>query len=215
MSKIIAIANQKGGTGKTTTSVHLAYWLSQQNRVLVVDADAQQSGTTWLEYLHLPCEIINDPDELFDRLPQLKEQYDFVVVDGPASLSETTRVILTRADLTLVPCKPAGLDMHSSNRVIRLIRQARDLRGGLPHAALFLNQAKRGTVLLREARAALADSEITLLDAVIYDRQAITDAPSQGQVVWQMSSAAAKQAATEFTQLFEEAWEKLSDDRAE
>ncbi len=210
MSKIIAVANQKGGTGKTTTAIHLAYWLSQRGQVLVVDADAQQSSTTWIEDLNLQGEIINDPDELFDTVPQLGKQYDFVVVDGPASMSETTRVILTRADLALVPCKPAGLDMHSSNRVIRLIRQARDLRGGMPRAALFLNQAKKGTVLLREAQAALSNSGIALLDAVIYDRQVITDAPSQGQVVWQMGGTAAKQAAKDFDLLFEEAWEKLS-----
>ena len=209
MSKIIAVANQKGGTGKTTTAIHLAYWLSQRGTVLVVDADAQQSSTTWLEDLNLKGEIINDPDDLFDTLPQLGKQYDFVIVDGPASLSETTRVILTRADMALVPCKPAGLDMHSSNRVIRLIRQARDLRVGMPQAALFLNQAKKGTVLLREAKAALSNSGIALLDSVIYDRQVITDAPSQGQVVWQMSGSAAKQAAKDFDLLFEEAWEEL------
>jgi chromosome partitioning protein len=210
MSKIIAVANQKGGTGKTTTAVHFAYWLAQRGQVLVVDADAQQSSTTWLEELNLHCKIINDPDELFDQLPELAKQSDFVIVDGPASFSETTRVILTRTDIALVPCKPAGLDMHSSNRVIRLIRQARDLRGGLPQAALFLNQAKKGTVLLREAQAALAKSGIPLLDAVIYDRQVITDAPSQGQVVWQMSGSAASAAATEFDLLFQEVWEKLS-----
>ena len=209
MSKIIALANQKGGTGKTTTAVHLAYWLQEKGTVLVVDADAQQSSTTWLFDLNLPGEIINDPDELFDRLPQLGAEYDFVVVDGPASISETTRVILTRADLALVPCKPAGLDMHSTNRVIRLIRQAKDLRGGWPQAGLFLNQAKKGTVLLREAKTALAKTGIALLDGVIYDRQVITDAPSQGQVVWQMSGTAAKQAATEYNLLFQEAWEKL------
>ncbi len=213
MSKIIAVANQKGGTGKTTTAIHLAYWLSQRGQVLVVDADAQQSSTTWIEDLNLQGEIINDPDELFDRVPQLGKQYDFVVVDGPASMSETTRVILTRADLALVPCKPAGLDMHSSNRVIRLIRQARDLRGGMPKAALFLNQAKKGTVLLREAQAALSNSGIALLDSVIYDRQVITDAPSQGQVVWQMSGTAAKGAAKDFDLLFAEAWEKLSGEK--
>ncbi len=213
MGKVIAVANQKGGTGKTTTSVHLAYWLSQRGQVLVVDADAQQSSTTWLEDLNLQGEIINDPDDLFERLPELKEEYDFVVVDGPASMSETTRVILTRADMAVVPCRPAGLDMHSSNRVIRLIRQARDLRGGMPRAALFLNQAKKGTVLLREAQAALSNSGIALLDSVIYDRQVITDAPSQGQVVWQMSGTAAKGAAKDFDLLFAEAWEKLSGEK--
>jgi chromosome partitioning protein len=210
MSKIIAIVNQKGGAGKTTTAVHLAYWLSQRGTVLVIDADAQQSSSTWLEELNLPCEIINEPDELFDRLPELALQHDFIIVDGAASFSETTRVILSRADMALIPCKPAGLDMHSTNRVIRLTRQAIDLRGGLPKAALFLNQAKKGTVLLREAKTALSKTGVDLLDTVIYDRSIITDAPSQGQVVWQMSGTSAKQAASEYDLLFQEASEVLN-----
>jgi chromosome partitioning protein len=209
MSKIIAIVNQKGGAGKTTTAVHLAYWLSQRGTILVVDADAQQSSATWLEELNLPCKIINEPDELFERLPELAQEHDFIIVDGAASFSENTRVILTRADMALIPCKPAGLDMHSTNRVIRLIRQAKDLRGGLPKAALFLNQAKKGTVLLRESKIALSKTGVDLLDTVIYDRSIITDSPSQGQVVWQMSGASAKLAASEYDLLFQEVWEIL------
>lgn len=209
MSKIIAIVNQKGGAGKTTTAVHLAYWLSQRGTVLVVDADAQQSSAAWLEELNLPCKIINEPDELFERLPELAQEHDFIIVDGAASFSENTRVILTRADMALIPCKPAGLDMHSTNRVIRLIRQAKDLRGGLPKAALFLNQAKKGTVLLRESKIALSKTGVDLLDTVIYDRSIITDSPSQGQVVWQMSGASAKLAASEYDLLFQKVWEIL------
>lgn len=209
MSKIIAIVNQKGGAGKTTTAVHLAYWLSQRGTILVVDADAQQSSATWLEELNLPCKIINEPDELFERLPELAQEHDFIIVDGAASFSENTRVILTRADMALIPCKPAGLDMHSTNRVIRLIRQAKDLRGGLPKAALFLNQAKKGTVLLRESKIALSKTGVDLLDTVIYDRSIITDSPSQGQVVWQMSGASAKLAASEYNLLFQKVWEIL------
>ena len=50
MGKIIAFANQKGGSGKTTLSANLAVlWANSEYKVAVVDADAQKSLTYWLD----------------------------------------------------------------------------------------------------------------------------------------------------------------------
>lgn len=204
---IIGLTNQKGGAGKTTVSGHLAYWLSKRGTVIVVDADAQQSSTNWMKDLQLPCKTMIDPDDLFDELPALAQQYDAVVVDGPGSLSETTKAILSRCDLALVPCKPAGLDMHSTSKMLRILRQAKELRGGLPDVGLFLNQAKKGTILLKDAQRALSEKNtgFPLLKTIIYDLQVIADAPGQGTSVWGISGATAKRAAQDFESLFTEA----------
>jgi chromosome partitioning protein len=94
MSVVAALVNQKGGVGKTTVAVHLAYWLSLRGRVIVVDADAQHSSSNWLKDLNLPCQVTNDPEDLLDSLPQLAIEFDTVIVDGPAGLSEVTKSIL-------------------------------------------------------------------------------------------------------------------------
>lgn len=206
---IIGLTNQKGGAGKTTVSGHLAYWLSKRGSVIVVDADAQASSTNWMKDLQLPCKTMIDPDDLFDELPALAENYDAVVVDGPGSLSETTKAILSRCDIALVPCKPAGLDMHSTSKMIRILKQARELRGGMPDVCLFLNQAKKGTVLLKDSQRALSQKNtgFPLLKAMVFDLQVIADAPGQGTTVWGLSGATAKRAALEFEALFTEALE--------
>ncbi|MBE9003344.1 ParA family protein [Nostoc sp. LEGE 12447] len=206
---IIGLTNQKGGAGKTTIAGHLAYWLSQRGTVIVVDADAQQSSTNWMKDLQLPCKTMIDPDDLFDELPTLAEQYSAVVVDGPGSLSETTKAILSRCDLALVPCKPSGLDMHSTSKMVRILRQARELRGGMPNVGLFLNQAKKGTVLLKDAQRALdaKNTGFPLLKSMLFDLQVIADAPGQGTTVWGLGGATAKRAAQDFEALFTEALE--------
>lgn len=208
---IIALVNQKGGTGKTTAAVHLAFWLSNQKTVILVDADAQQSSSFWLNSLNLPLKnlVESDPEGLFETLPKLSSQYDFVVVDGPGSLSETTKAILTRSDLALVPCQPSGLDLHSSNKILRFIRHAQELRGGQPRAALFLSRATKGTTLLREAQEVLQELDIPLLKRIIYQKQCIADAPTQGSTVFQMAGSAAEQAHKDYQALFEEILEMI------
>ncbi|MGH2412871.1 MAG: AAA family ATPase, partial [Microcystaceae cyanobacterium] len=204
MSLVTALVNQKGGVGKTTIAVHLAYWLSQQGSAILVDADVQQSSSNWLDDLKLPCSVSSDPEDLLDLISELAQQYDAVVVDGPAGLTEVTKAILYSCDLALIPCKPSGLDTHSSNKIIRMLKQAQKIRGGMPKAALFLNQALKGTVLLKESRELLSQTGVPLLSTTIYNRQNISDAPGQGITVWLDSTSAAKSAAADFESLFRE-----------
>lgn len=204
--KILAFANQKGGAGKSTGAAHAANWLSQKGySVLLVDADGQQSSSAWLKELGLSYQVISDPETLFESLPQLASEYEAVVVDGPGSLSEVTKAILARCDLVLVPSRESMIDLRSTGKILQFIRHAKELRGGLPKAAIYLNAVSKGSVLLREAQEALRDSLVPLLKTVIYDRQCIKDAPGQGSTVFQMRSKPAKEASANYEALFDEA----------
>ncbi|MFB2920316.1 MULTISPECIES: AAA family ATPase [Aerosakkonema] len=207
---IISFTNQKGGVGKSTTAVHMAYWLKKRGDVLLVDSDAQQSSSTWLKALDMPYQVVSDPEELFEVLPELAEKYTSVVVDGPGSLSEVTKAILARCDLALVPCQPSGLDLHSSTKILRFIRHAQELRGGMPKAAMFLSRATKGTLLLQEAKQLLKESNFPLLSTTIYQRQCLADAPGQERTVFQLSGVAAKEATKDYESLFKEALEVLN-----
>lgn len=203
----IGFVNQKGGVGKTTLAVHCAYWLSQKGSVVVVDADAQQSSSNWLKDLGIPCQVISDPEDILDVLSVLPEEYDAVIIDGPGGMSEVTKAILYGVDVALVPSKPSALDTHSSNRIIRMIRQSQKIRAGKPKAAMFLNQAVKGTVLLRESQEMLMNFGFPCLDSIIYNRQVICDAPGQGTTVWGLPGTAARDASNDFEAVFREVME--------
>jgi chromosome partitioning protein len=209
----IAVVNQKGGAGKSTIAVHLARWLQRQKKsILLVDADGQRTSSIWLESLEneIPFQVLQNPDELLDQVPKLTKQYEWVLIDGPATLSETTRALLLWADLALIPCQPAGVDLASASDTVRLVRQAQAIRNGLPKAVLFLNKAIKGTRLKDEAVAVLRQVEdIQLLNAIIHQRQIITDAFGQGATVFDLSGTPAGVARRELESLFKQAMEVL------
>lgn len=209
---VIAFVNQKGGCAKSTTAVHFAYWLMlRRNKVVLVDADAQRSSSIWLESLEikLPCEVVQTPDALTKRIPKLTQEYNYVVVDGPAGLSDATKTILFQADLAVIPCQPSGVDLRSASDTIKLIRQAQAEREGAPKAAIFLSRAVKGTRLKDEAMALLSTIGVPLLDTVIHQRQAIADTFGQAATVWELLGKASVEAAEEFDQLFDEVMEMI------
>jgi chromosome partitioning protein len=238
---IIAVVNQKGGAGKSTVAVHLARWLHKthaqemapkiapstkgkktkvvktesiplKQTVIVVDADAQKSSSSWLARLQdkMACQVIQTPDELLDELPKLSEQYAWVIVDGPAALSETTRAIVLVADMALVPCQPTGVDLESASDTVRLLNQAQRVRQGDPKAILFVNRAVKGTRLKEEALEVLKVMPgVTVLDAVIHQRQILADAFGQNATVFDLTGSSAGIARRELESLFKKALEEL------
>ncbi len=205
---LIAVLNQKGGVGKSTTAVHLARWLQLQGkRVHLADLDPQRTGSSWLAnadaFTLLCTAVAADSDAVLEQLPALGQTAEVVVVDGPAGLSEATRAVMLLADLVLTPVQPAGADLHSAVEVLRLVGQARTIRKGPPAAAVFLNRATKGTRLLAEARAALKQLDgIRLLSTAITQRQAIADCFSQGCTTFEADTGPGVLAAAEYRRLF-------------
>jgi chromosome partitioning protein len=210
----IAVVNQKGGAGKSTIAVHLARWLQRQKKsILLVDADGQRTSSIWLESLEheIPFRVLQDPNELLDQLPKLSEEYEWLLVDGPATLSETTRALLLWADLALIPCQPAGVDLASASDTVRLVRQAQAIRGGLPKAVLFLNKAIKGTKLKDEAFTVLQQvQDVKLLATIVHQRQVITDSFGQGATVFDMTGTPSGTARRELESLFKQAMEVMN-----
>ncbi len=203
---VIGVCNQKGGSGKSSTAVHLARWLqSQSDSVFVIDSDGQRTSSLWLSNLlqPIPVEIIPDPNELLERLPNLATEHQWLIVDAPGTLAEATRAIVLWSDLVLIPCQPTGVDLASASDTVRLIKQARAIRKGEPKAAIFLNRAVKGTRLKQEAFTVLkAVPDINVLGEVIHQRQIIADAFGQGATVFDLGGDAAKDAQKEYSRLF-------------
>lgn len=110
--RLLAVANQKGGAGKTTTTVNLASVLSESYRTLVVDNDPQGSTTWWSERVgdSLPFDFAPERDPA--ALSRMRElPYDVVVVDTPGSLEgrDVLATIVEQADFVVLPTEPDAL----------------------------------------------------------------------------------------------------------
>lgn len=203
---IIVLANSKGGVGKTSISVHLAAWLADQGHAVVfADCDAQQSSSEWLAEAapHIRTVRLADPSAILDTLPQLDQEADFVVADGPGSNAETSRALLLRADLALVPCKASMLEVRALGQATAVLQQSRDIRRGLPAAVIVLSMVGKTYRLTRDMKDAAAALGLPLAATALTLKQIYADAPGQGTVVWRMG-ARGRDAAAEIESLFRE-----------
>ncbi len=134
MSQILTVANLKGGVGKTTIAVNLAGQLqTKRKRVAVVDADAQESTTHWLEgggvdveLITLPLENARGARRWIDRV--LDIEADFTVIDCPPHLRAVTEAAIGIADVVVVPVTASGADLIATTRALELVRKARATR---------------------------------------------------------------------------------------
>jgi len=183
---VIACAGQKGGGGKTTTSISLASeWHARKRRVLLVDADPQGSALTWANvgaeaHVSLPTVIamgagLHRPDQL----PALAQNYDVTVIDCPPRHGEIQRAALMVADLVLLPCGPSTLDAWALAATVDLINEARTLRSDLAAAVLITKKNGR-TTIGQTAREVMMSSGLRVLDTELGYRVTYQEAPAAG-----------------------------------
>src|SRR4051812_35521859 len=124
-AKLIVFGNRKGGVGKTTLSVGVAgAWTEMSKRVLLVDADPQKSASEQLGNHDLIDLAHHEGGRLDEILPQIANDYDFIIVDTPAGVSEAWLSTLTVADLLVIPVKPSPYDIVAAEKTIELANKA-------------------------------------------------------------------------------------------
>src|SRR5690349_21398918 len=203
---IIAVANTKGGVGKTTVSVHLAAWLHEKGySVILADCDTQRSSSEWVRQAvpKVRALRLEDPDEVLNELPKLRDEADFIVADGPGSQTEMSRALLLRADFAVVPCKASMLEVRALAKATEVLRQSQDIRAGKPEAIIVLSMVGKNYRLTQDMKDAAVALHIPMATTALTLRQIYADAPGQGAVVSSLGSRA-RDAAQEVDQLFRE-----------
>jgi len=170
----LAIANLKGGTGKTTTAVHLAAGLGRRARTLLVDADPQGSATEWAGLIaDRPFDLVAaaDPD-LHRRLDELTAGYEHVVIDTPPSHEAIVRSAVLAVDEVVIPLAPSLMDINRLRPTLELLGAVESLNA--PTVRVLLTRVRANTRTGRLSRETLETlgipvllTEIPLLEAYV------------------------------------------------
>jgi chromosome partitioning protein len=187
MGVILACAQSKGGSGKTTLVSCLAAALAASGyRVCVVDSDRNQTFASWhanaYEGPSLTCCSEIDHIKVVDLAGEMAESHDVVLVDTAGFENLTAASAIGMADYVLIPCMP---DRGSVRETLRTAQQVASLakaaRRPIPHNVVLTRWKPRG-LSERAALDSLQEAGLPLLEAALSDTAEYTKLSFSGAV---------------------------------
>ncbi len=178
-AKIISMAQQKGGAGKTTVTMTLAAELAKRgHRVLVVDADPQASGIRWAAAASdeepFPATVIGlaqAGQAVHREIRRHIDNYDRILIDCPPSAdSPVAHSSLLISDLVLVPTVPSPLDMRAGIGIRQAIEAAQTVNEALQ--TRIVHNMVTNTKLARDVQEIQAQYNIQQADTKLANRNA-------------------------------------------
>jgi chromosome partitioning protein len=181
MAVVITVAQQKGGTGKTTLAANLAAALAGQHRVALLDIDPQRTLTRWhalRQARETPAAALSFSDvsgwRVAAELDRLKRAHDFVLVDSPPQIDTDARLAIRGATLVLVPVQPSPPDVWAAEGTLKLAATERR------PTAIVLNRVPPASRLRDATTADLAARGLPVLTSALGNRTGFASAFAEG-----------------------------------
>lgn len=212
----IAVAQQKGGSGKTTLTINLAAaaclerGLKGGHRTLILDMDRQGSASDWR--LTVPADSplqeleVKQHAKSLDvpRFEALTSGFDYVFIDCPGRGDELAETAAALADFVVIPLQPGPLDFFATQRTLEGVASANDWRAldrREPVACGYVLNRVDGTRLAAEAERALRAAGGAKFLGTVYQRVAFRESLARGESVFTFN-ATAKLASVDIAKLW-------------
>jgi chromosome partitioning protein len=181
-AKIVTIAQQKGGAGKTTIAIQLAVtWAARGHRVAMLDVDPQGSVSAWFSMRATPPTRLVATDvpgwKLSGEIDRRRDDADILVIDTPPHAETDARVAIRAASLVLVPLQPSPMDLWATRPTLDLVRREKG------RALMVLNRLPSRGRLADTIRQMIADENLPMAQATLGNRSAFAASMLEGKGV--------------------------------
>ena len=186
LSKVITIAQQKGGTGKTTLAVHLALaFIKYHNlKVAIIDTDPQGSLGKW--FMIRSEKNISNQNLTFKTASLwgaqyeskiLKQDHDIVIIDTPPKIESDARPAIESANLVLIPVAPSPVDFWATESIIEIAKKAKR------KILIQINRANHRSKLISKTHEYIKSINISATKTLIGHRQIFVASMGEGKTV--------------------------------
>ena len=184
LSKVITIAQQKGGTGKTTLAVHLALaFIKYHNlKVAVIDTDPQGSLGKW--FMIRAEKKVSNENLTFKTASlwgaqyeskTLKKDHDIVIIDTPPKIESDARPSIESADLVLIPVAASHVDFWATGAIVEIAKKANK------KILIQINRSSQRSKLIIKTNEFVRSLNLSATKTIIGNRQIFAASMGEGK----------------------------------